>query len=180
VQAVRAMIRHHIRAWATGLDRFGLAVGTACVAVMVGGWCLLAIAWSHLLGVPAVNAAAVALIPLWLVVSILVGLLNPRPAPPSPRRRAAPAAPPRCAGAPASRPVRHAGRGAGRHRTGPAVQLPAHQRPAVYRPGRATVTHLDPPGAALMHRSAGAAPGTEHETAPADLQSAGAERGSNP
>jgi hypothetical protein len=132
------MIRH-LRVWAAGLDRFGLVVGTASVVVMVGGWCLLAVVWSHLMGIPAVNAAAVALIPLWLAVSIMVGLLNPRPAPAPPRRRAAPAAPPRCAGAPASRPVRYAGRGAGRHRTRPAVQLPAHQRPAVYRPGRATV-----------------------------------------
>jgi hypothetical protein len=163
-----------------GLDRFGLVVGTACVVVMIGGWCLLAVVWSHLMGIAAVNAAAVALIPLWLVGSILVGLLYPRPAPASPRRRAAPAAPPRCAGAPASRPAFWAGRGAGRHRTGPAVQLPAHRRPAVYRPGRATVAHLDPPGGALTQTSAGVPPGTEHETAPAGLEPAGAERGSNP
>jgi hypothetical protein len=156
------MIRHHIRVWVTGLDRFGLAVGTACVVVMVGGWCLLAVVWSHLMGIAAVNAAAVALIPLWLVGSALVGMLYPRPAPPSPRRRAAPAAAPRCAGAPASRPVRHAGRGAGRHRVRPAVQLPAHQRPAAYWPGRAAVGYLCPP---------------ERETAPAGLEPAGAERG---
>jgi hypothetical protein len=75
------MIRHHVRVWVTGLDPFGLVVGTACVAVMVGGWCLLAMAWATIMGIPAVNAAAVTLIPLWLATSIMVGLLHPRPAP---------------------------------------------------------------------------------------------------
>jgi DNA (cytosine-5)-methyltransferase 1 len=46
--------------------------------------------------------------------------------------------------------------------------------------GEQLLAHLDPPGAALMHHSAGAAPGSHHKTAPAGMEPAGAQRGSNP
>lgn len=142
-----------------------LVLATVGSASIVVGWALATAAWTPHAGVPAVTLAAVALLPLWAVVSLLMSFALPRPALAGRTVPVAAAAPPAGAqGAAAPIPAAPGYDGpADAECSGmgalyvPATTSPAAGRlparvaafPIAYYPGRATVpAHHSAPAAA--------------------------------